>query len=238
MKKITEQNIFKRIIHFLSHPAWNGAAFFLAAIVALAGVSGVVLASIFVLFSRVQNLILWLLEPLNIPRYLIVSGLIVLLAFAATSIWQYIVSRGKFSLLSKGNRFAENKSKFLPIPLPPGTGNAYLKDRYLDPPSRIVLPNGIEFELKPNSLILDTNETIRYIFPKDDGSIEFGFQLPKLVQNIKAVYFLINSGNSKSIYNSFKMGKIKLIFKDAPPINTELVLGQNIREWCVGNSGT
>jgi hypothetical protein len=29
----------------------------------------------------------------------------------------------------------------------------------------------------------------------------------------------------------------RLVFKEAPPIDVELELGKNIREWCPGNSG-
>ncbi len=237
-KKTTGMGIFKKLVDFLSHPAWNGISGVLAAIGILIaiGVGGVVLAIVFGLLSYIQDLIQWLLEPLQISRYVIVGGLIVLLVFVAMSIQQYISSHGKYSLSRKWNRSAKDKPKFLSIPLPVGTANAYL-DRYLDLPSRIVTSNGIEFQLKQDTPILDTGETIRITFPKDDGSIEFGFSLQEPINNIKAVYFLINSGNSLRIYNSFKVGKIKLIFKDAPPINTKLVLGQNIREWCIGNPG-
>lgn len=38
-------------------------------------------------------------------------------------------------------------------------------------------------------------------------------------------------------YANKGIGEIKLVFKDAPPIDIELVLGKNIREWCPGNSG-
>lgn len=48
---------------------------------------------------------------------------------------------------------------------------------------------------------------------------------------------MINSGNSKNIYANKSIGRIRLVFKEAPPIDVELVLGKNIREWCPGNSG-
>jgi hypothetical protein len=237
IKKKIDQNFFKKTRNFLSHPAWNGISGVSAVITVLVMVGGAIVIYISGLFSYVQNVTLWLLEPLQISRYVILSGLIVLFAFLAKAIQNYLSSHNKFSFLKKWDGSAEKKRKFLSIPLPPGTANDYLKDRYLDLPSKILTPNGVEFQLGPDALILDTNKTIRSTFPKDDGSIEFGFSLHEPIKGIKAVYFLINSGNSRSIYNSFKVGKVKLIFKDAPPINTKLILGQNIREWCIANPG-
>jgi hypothetical protein len=135
----------------------------------------------------------------------------------------------------KKNRFIETKSKFLSVPLA-GIGNAYLRERYLDLPSEIVMPNKVEFKIESNSPILDTANVIRVVLPRNDGFDEFGFN-PGKIQKIKVAHFLINSGNSLKSYRGMKVGEIKLVFKDAPPIVTELVLGKNIREWCIGNPG-
>jgi len=129
------------------------------------------------------------------------------------------------------------KAKFLTIPMPAGIGNSYLKDRYIAPPFVDVVLGGAQFQFKADSLIFDTNEHNPYYRPRNDGGKEIDFQLPKPENQVKSVYFLINSGNSKSIYANEVIGEIRLLFKDAPPIVVELVLGQNIREWCPGNSG-
>jgi len=129
------------------------------------------------------------------------------------------------------------KTKFLAIPLPAGIGNSYLKNRYIDPPVRDVVLGGAQFRLKQDSLIFDTNEHISSFLPRSDGGKEVDYRLPEPANQVKSVYLLINSGNSKNIYVNEVIGKIRLIFKDAPPIVVELVLGQNIREWCPGNSG-
>jgi hypothetical protein len=130
-----------------------------------------------------------------------------------------------------------SKTKYLPIPLIPGIGNSYLKSRYIAPPSGDVFLGKAQFRLEPDALIFDTNEHIRYYMPRKDSGKEIDFQLPKPQNQVKSAYFLINSGNSKSIYAHQDIGEIRLVFKDAPPIVVELVLGENIREWCPGNPG-
>jgi len=128
-------------------------------------------------------------------------------------------------------------TRFLPITLPPGIGNSYFESRFIDPPSGENISGKVRFDLQPKSLIFDSNEQIRFSLLKDDGGIGVEFQLTKPINKIASAYFLINSGNSKRIYENEKVGEIELIFKDAPPIITKLVLGKNIREWCPGNVG-
>jgi len=140
-------------------------------------------------------------------------------------------------ILASRNKPTEIKIKYSPISLSTGIGNSYLKNRYIDPPSGDVILGGAQFLLKPDSLIFDTNEQIRYYLPRNDGGKEVDLRLPEPAIQVKSVHLLINSGNSKNIYANEVIGKIRLIFKDAPPIVVELVLGQNIREWCPGNSG-
>jgi hypothetical protein len=234
-----ERSNWGKIINILSHPAWTGVAGLIALLGALVALIGYVLPLILSLLNRTQNIKLWLLQPLAIPRYVITSGAILLLAIVITVLQRSLSSRVKSLFVQRLNKPVENKPKFVPISLPAGIGNAYLRDRYLDPPSRIITPNDnkVEFQLPPDSLILDTNITPRYVTPRDYDWEEFGFTLPKPIQNIRSAYFLINSGNSHAIYRGLKLGEIKLIFRDAPPIVTVLVLGENIREWCIGNQG-
>jgi hypothetical protein len=182
-------------------------------------------------------MILWLSEPVNLSRYIVVVSTIVLIAFVIIIIRQYLYTHGKFLLPRKVIRSFENKPKFLPIPLNPVLGNSFLKDRFIAPPFGDVILGGAQFQFKPDSLIFDTNEQIHYYFPRNNGGKEIDFQLPKPENQVKSVYFLINSGNSKNLYENEVIGEIRLLFKDAPPIVVELVLGQNIREWCPGNTG-
>jgi len=140
-------------------------------------------------------------------------------------------------LITKWHLSTEGKTKFLPISLFPGVGNSYLKSRYIAPPFGDVVLGNARFRLESDSLIFDTDEQIRYYLPRSDGGKEIDFQLPEPQNQVKSAYFLINSGNSKSIYAHKGIGEIRLVFKDAPPIVVELVLGENIREWCPGNPG-
>lgn len=126
---------------------------------------------------------------------------------------------------------------FLPIALPADIGNSYLKNRYINPPIGKVTLGEAEYLFNPDSLVFDTYEQIRYYLPLSNNGKEVELQLPKSINGVQAVYVLINSSNSKTIYLNKSIGKIKLFFNDAPPIVVELILGKNIREWCPGNPG-
>lgn len=240
-KKIVQQTPIREIVNFLSHPAWNGITCFFTALATFAafGLGSVVLAYVLGLMSRIQGLSTWLSEPLSTPKYLLVGGLIVLLALVATIAHQHLSSRHQLISRPKRNKVLKNKLEptFVPLSLPTGIGNSYFETRFINPPSGNIILGGVKFQLEPKSLVFDTNEQIRYLTPRDDGSKEVDFRLPRPINQIRSTYFLINSGNSKNLYNNEKIGEIRLIFKDAPPIVTELVLGYNIREWCPGNPG-
>ncbi len=135
------------------------------------------------------------------------------------------------------SKSTESKTKYLPISLIRSIGNSYLKSRYIAPPSGDVFLGKAQFRLEPDALIFDTNQQIRYCTPRKDGGKEIDLPLPEPQNQVKSAYFLINSSNSKSIYKYQHIGEIMLVFKDAPPIVIELVLGDNIREWCPGNPG-
>lgn len=232
----TARTFMKKIIDFLSHPAWNGASCFITAATAL-GLGSVVVAFVLGLFKRVQDLATWLLEPINTPRYVLVGGSIVFAAFIATSVQQVLRSRNRLSVSQNPKILSEPKLSFIPILLAPGTGNSYLNERFVSPPSGNVTLGGIQFQLNKSSLIFDTNKQIHYYLPLDNGGKQIDLLLPRPINRIRSVRFLINSGNSKTIYAGRSIGKISLVFKEAPPIDVELILGDNVREWCPGNSG-
>lgn len=167
-------------------------------------------------------------EDWRIPVFSIVCYVVGLLT------WGLSIGRPLSFGMSKSTA---SKTEYLPISLVPGVGNSYLKGRYIAPPSGDVFLGKAQFRLEADALVFDTNEHIRHYTPRNDGSKEIDFQLPKQQDRVKAVYFLINSGNSKSLYAHQEIGGIRLVFKDAPPIVVGLVLGENIREWCPGNPG-
>lgn len=152
-------------------------------------------------------------------------------------LFSWWLSKSRQILFRKNGKNNTVETKFLPIPLPTGIGNLYLKNRYIDPPIGDVVLGGAQFQLRLDSLVFDTNEQIHSYLPNDDGGKEIEFQLTESVNRVKSVHFLINSGNSKTSYANKKIGTIRLVFKEAPPIDIELILGENIREWCPGNSG-
>jgi hypothetical protein len=159
-------------------------------------------------------------------------------SFLAGAYGFYATDRHRRLLSSRAQSLSSREeTKFLPVPITPQIGNAYLNSRYLDPPQGNVFIDNVMFHFEQDSLIFDTNETIRVYGLRADGSRMAGLRPPKLISSISAVHFLINSGSSKSTYLHEKIGELILSFRDAPPIVTELMLGENIREWCVGNAG-
>lgn len=183
------------------------------------------------------------------PLFLAIMSVIIIFHFFSD--WNIVLLSSVFYLLgllgwglfcyrsTKSNKKNPHlgKTRFVPVPLQPGVGNAYLKNRYIDPPLGNIFLGGVQFEIKQDSLVFDTTESLHCYLPLDYGGKQVDFQLPKSVNQIKSVYFLINSENSKSIYMNQSVGNIRLRFKEAPPIDIELILGKNIREWCPGNSG-
>ncbi len=129
------------------------------------------------------------------------------------------------------------KSEYLPVSLVSGAGNSHIKNYYIDPPYGDILLGEAQFRLDPNALIFDTNKQHTHTLLADGKLVIDFLKLSKPQNHIESVYLLINSSNSKSIYAHQSIGEIKLVFKDAPPIVVELILGANIREWCLGNPG-
>jgi len=129
------------------------------------------------------------------------------------------------------------ENKYQNIHIPPGLGNKYFHQFYIDAPTRIVLVENMDFKFNSDSLVFDTGAHIRYPILRDDGCIEVRLKLAEVTRGVNAVYILINSGNSKSIYSSEKIGEIVLFFEDTLKQSTELVLGKNIREWRIGVTG-
>jgi hypothetical protein len=130
----------------------------------------------------------------------------------------------------------ETQPKFSPIPLS-DIGNSYFGGFYIDPPLGNITLGGAEFQLESKSLVFDTDGPLHYFLPRRDGSIEVEINLREPIRFVKSVHLLVNSSNSKSLYAGKKIGEIELVFKDSPKVTTELRLGKNIREWCVGAPG-
>ncbi len=194
----------------------------------------------------------WLVEKWYLVLPLCTVILLSAIAFRLYGDWKlvtfslasYIIGLLSWVLFSSRQKLLEKKQatsvvtpKFLPIPISAGFGNSYLKNRYIKPPVGDVILGGVQFRLEKDSMIFDTNESIHYYLPLDDGGKQVDFQLSQSVNRVKSVYLLINSGNSKNIYANRSIGRIRLVFKEAPSIDIELELGENIREWCPGNSG-
>jgi hypothetical protein len=123
------------------------------------------------------------------------------------------------------------------LKIPPGIGNKYLSEFYIDFPTGIVNLEGVCFHLEHKSLVFDTGSHIRHYYPVDNNGKEVRLKLPEPITGISAAYFLINSGNSKEVFESEKIGEIILCYEGGLEFPVDLVLGKNIREWRIGSSG-
>lgn len=132
----------------------------------------------------------------------------------------------------------ERESPYQTIPLPIGlVANSNIKEKYSEPPNGLTRLNGVEFDI--GELIFDTSK--ERIIDSD------GFKRTKLIfvttiKNVKSVHLLINAGGgwkkepqSKVELDWFKIGRVKFVFRDGTTQETEIRLGDNVREWAIGN---
>ena len=144
---------------------------------------------------------------------------------------------GRFFLFLPIRKEFPHHRTFLPVPIPPGTGNSYYRDlRSISLPKGKVIWGEVEFSLQDDSLVFDTSKQLRDYFQLQDGSIGKEMVLASSIGNIKSIYVLINSGKSKKEFEWSKIGAIILEFVNGPPQETELILGHNIRDMAPGKS--
>src|SRR5262245_20769153 len=117
----------KKFIHFLSHPAWSGISGFFTILGVLTALrlSTVVVAWLTGMLNRIQDLWIWLLEPLTAPRYVLVIGTIVLIAFVVAEILPFLSSGTRLLRSKRKNESIVTKPIFQSVSLPAGLGNAY-----------------------------------------------------------------------------------------------------------------
>ena len=180
-----------------------------------------------------------------------VIGLVVLLgvaygAYALThSLWVIALTLGfavAITLLTRSLRAtfrAPRRPRFQVVPLPVAkVTDTNLGKRYLDPPQGEVNLGEVKFLVGP--AIFDS-ANVRYIEP--GGHTETKLELAKPAQQVKSVHLLINASGgwrihreSDTVLEWTRIGRIRLSFEDDTFQDTELILGDNIREWAIGNS--
>lgn len=178
----------------------------------------------------------------------------VLLIVLAIAIILLVRPRQLFS-----GRKQQSQPRFQPVEIRPGVGNRYLNHYFREPPlgetefesfmsallpesrTSLIEIESIPFALGPKSLVFDTSGQLRYFTELDEGTRKVRLDLPEPANNVEKIHFLINSGNSKLIYEWQRIGILRLIFGGehesvyfSQPI--DLILGDNIREWAPGNS--
>jgi hypothetical protein len=148
-----------------------------------------------------------------------------------------LITRSFFLIKSPSKNGA---NKFQVISLPIGkVANAYLEGKYQNLPLGEVEFGGVNFFLKSGASVFDTSKA-RFIDP--DDCVRVKLELPEPAIQVKSVHLLINAGggwrihpDSKKVFEWLKIGKVILGFEDNIKQTIELILGDNIREWAIGN---
>lgn len=89
-----KSSVWKKFLSLLSHPAWNGVSCFLTAL-ATFGLSSVVIAYFLGVFRKFQELVIWLTQKDQIPRYIVISLIVIFLAAISTLAQRAIFSKRK-----------------------------------------------------------------------------------------------------------------------------------------------
>ena len=130
----------------------------------------------------------------------------------------------------------EPHSIFIPMNIE-SIANGSIDDKYLGLPYGRVSFNGIPFDVKPRISVFDAGN----IIPGQSTEIEL--PLETYQSNITALHMLINAGgafkydrrNGRPL-TGVAVGKVTLHFSDKHNFAFTLVLGQNLREWAIGNA--
>lgn len=114
------------------------------------------------------------------------------------------------------------EGNFLQYPLT-DIANQPLTLQYLDGPTGGAVFGGIPFTFPSGNNIATTYSNY------DSYSIDTN------VANVSAIHILANTGNTWIAFNGRKMGEVIAEFSDGSSFVTDLVVGNNIREWLHGN---
>ncbi len=121
------------------------------------------------------------------------------------------------SVLANAGAVPQGTTAYAPIAL--GSQATWpTANTYLNPPSGSVILGGIPFSVG-NMAILHLGQQV---------SVTASAHKPL------AVYLLLNSANSLVQYTGQSLGRAHLTFSDGTALDTQLVLGTNIREWRLG----
>jgi serine/threonine protein kinase len=115
-----------------------------------------------------------------------------------------------------------------PIPLNP-IANAALADDYAQPPRGKVTLAGVPFNLDGRAFKSQAE-------PAPDNAFPTHAALTLAAPRAEQVQVLITAGNAFTRWRGRALGRITLLFDNAPPLKIDLVLGKNLREWHAANN--
>jgi hypothetical protein len=90
----------KRILKILEHPAWNGVSCLLT-FIGTFGLVGIIIGIISKLVDKSKELVVYLSEPITLPKYYLIIGFILLLGTTLTIIQNDLMERRKRRLRDK-----------------------------------------------------------------------------------------------------------------------------------------
>ena len=175
-------------------------------------------------------------EPLGIPdsidnfpyfvktRVFLHLSLTLLIAAHITLILDLVIRYRNESLATSVPKIS--KTKFFKVPLDQ-IANSDMLENYSAPPFSKEDYGGVKFSIKPKRGIFDSAA----LRPgKNSATIE----LENPIEDVHSLYLLTNAGGGIKEYEEEIIGRIQLKF-DEDVLEKELILGQNIREWAIGN---
>lgn len=86
-KQLRYSKIWQGILNLLSHPAWNGLSCFFTALGTL-GLGSILVAYFLGFFKQAQGFFRWLLTSIEVPMVILLSGMVIILAFISTAAYR------------------------------------------------------------------------------------------------------------------------------------------------------
>lgn len=222
--------MLENLLSVLRDNAWNG----IAGLVVLVGAIIAIYRSVRkrpILPAFVPRLLQWL--RLN-PRYVAFAILTAVAAFGSLAItgnqWSALILVAYASLLALIRSLprrptARGVHRFRTLSIDTIT-NAFLHDIYDHFPQGQLNVNGVPFEVTDSRY--DTSQAL--------ASRVATIQLQPAIRRPIAAHFLINAGGARSEYRDTVAGRLTFRFGDEESFSLELVIGENIREWAIGNA--
>ena len=176
------------------------------------------------------NLLVDAIDWLSENKEWVFSGIGVLIISLLLTLGRGFLRKLWFSLRNLWLQITSSKHKFefLMVPLDQIANSDILENYHNPPVGQEIWLGGIPFFLKTKRAIFDS-AAIR------SGKNSVTLDLDEPVSRVYSVYLLVNAGGAHKEHEGKTLGRVQIIFDDGAFQETKLILGQNIREWAIGN---